>query len=102
MLPTAANAGFYAEIVAEGDPATAGGRPARGSCSSACRRRGQDIAEVVDRAQAEVYDVTERRTSEGPSPARGALQPTMDELDSIASRGGISLACRRVSPTRLS
>src|SRR5690606_4735519 len=52
---------------------------------------GQDIAEVVDRAQAEVYEVTERRTSEDFLPLEDLLQPTMDEIDSIASRGGISL-----------
>ena len=51
---------------------------------------GQDVAEVVDRAQAEVYEVTERRTAEDFIQLEELLQPTMDEIDSIASRGGMS------------
>ena len=47
-------------------------------------------AEVVDRAQAEVYEVTERRAAEDYVALEELLQPTMDEIDSIASRGGIS------------
>lgn len=49
------------------------------------------MAEVVDRAQAEIFEVTERRTTEDFVPLTELLQPTMDEIDSIASRGGISL-----------
>ena len=52
---------------------------------------GADVAEVVDRAQAEIYEVTERRTSEDFVALEELLQPTMDEIDAIASRGGISL-----------
>ena len=52
---------------------------------------GADVNEVVDRAQAEIYDVTERRsTSEDFVPLEQLLQPTMDEIDAIASSGGIS------------
>ncbi|SHS88805.1 replicative DNA helicase [Mycobacteroides abscessus subsp. abscessus] len=51
---------------------------------------GADVAEVVDRAQAEVYDVTDRRMSEDYVPLEELLQPTMDEIDAIASAGGIS------------
>ena len=51
---------------------------------------GADVAEVVDRAQAEIYDVTERRTAEDFVPLEQLLQPTMDEIDAIASQGGIS------------
>ena len=86
------NAGFYAEIVAEKAIlrrlVEAGTRIVQFGYAGG---EGQDIAEVVDRAQAEVYDVTERRTSEDYLPLEELLQPTMDELDSIASRGGISL-----------
>jgi replicative DNA helicase len=48
------------------------------------------VAEVVDRAQAEIYDVTDRRLSEDFVPLEDLLQPTMDEIDAIASSGGIS------------
>ena len=91
-VPTAANAGYYAEIVAEKALlrrlVEAGTRIVQYGYSGA---DGQDVAEVVDRAQAEVYDVTERRTAEDYVPLEELLQPTMDEIDSIASRGGLSL-----------
>ncbi|MFI6871174.1 replicative DNA helicase [Nocardia sp. NPDC050406] len=91
-VPTAANAGYYAEIVAEKAIlrrlVEAGTRIVQYGYAGA---DGQDVAEVVDRAQAELYDVTERRSSEDFMPLEEILQPTMDELDSIASRGGISL-----------
>ncbi len=45
---------------------------------------------MVDRAQAEIYDVTERRASEDFVALEDLLQPTMDEIDAIASQGGIS------------
>ncbi|NNH74517.1 replicative DNA helicase [Nocardia uniformis] len=91
-VPTAANAGYYAEIVAEKAIlrrlVEAGTRIVQYGYAGA---DGQDVAEVVDRAQAELYDVTERRASEDFLPLEDLLQPTMDEIDSIASRGGISL-----------
>ncbi|MFC9994320.1 replicative DNA helicase [Nocardia sp. NPDC127526] len=91
-VPTAANAGYYAEIVAEKAIlrrlVEAGTRIVQYGYAGA---DGQDVAEVVDRAQAELYDVTERRSSEDFMPLEELLQPTMDEIDSIASRGGISL-----------
>lgn len=51
---------------------------------------GADVAEIVDRAQAEIYEVAERRTSEDFVPLEDLLQPTMDEIDAIASHGGIA------------
>ena len=51
---------------------------------------GADVAEIVDRAQAEIYDVTEGRTSEDFVALEDLLQPTMDEIDAIASQGGIA------------
>ena len=49
-----------------------------------------DVAEVVDRAQAEIYDVTEGRMSEDFVQLEDLLQPTMDEIDAIASNGGLA------------
>ena len=91
-VPTAANAGYYAEIVAEKALlrrlVEAGTRIVQYGYAGA---EGADVNEVVDRAQAEIYDVTERRsTSEDFVPLEQLLQPTMDEIDSIASSGGLS------------
>ncbi len=91
-VPTAANASYYAEIVAEKSVlrrlVEAGTRIVQYGYAGA---DGQDVAEVVDRAQAEIYEVTERRSSDDFMPLEELLQPTMDEIDSIASRGGMSL-----------
>ncbi|WP_078325708.1 replicative DNA helicase [Mycobacteroides salmoniphilum] len=90
-VPTAANAGYYAGIVAEKALlrrlVEAGTRVVQFGYAGA---EGADVAEVVDRAQAEVYDVTDRRMSEDYVPLEELLQPTMDEIDAIASAGGMS------------
>ncbi|MFA4081442.1 Replicative DNA helicase [Mycobacteroides salmoniphilum] len=90
-VPTAANAGYYAGIVAEKALlrrlVEAGTRVVQYGYAGA---EGADVAEVVDRAQAEVYDVTDRRMSEDYVPLEELLQPTMDEIDAIASAGGMS------------
>jgi replicative DNA helicase len=49
---------------------------------------GGEVDEIVDRAQAEIYEVTERRTSEDYVILEELLQPTMDEIDAIAMAGG--------------
>ena len=90
-VPTAANAGYYAGIVAEKALlrrlVEAGTRVVQYGYSGA---EGADVAEVVDRAQAEIYDVADRRLSEDFVPLEDLLQPTMDEIDAIASSGGIA------------
>ena len=62
-VPTAANAGFYAGIVAEKALlrrlVEAGTRVVQYGYAGA---EGADVTEIVDRAQAEIYDVTEGRT----------------------------------------
>jgi replicative DNA helicase len=92
-VPTAANAGYYAEIVAERAVlrrlVEAGTRIVQLGYSAA--GQGGSVDEVVDRAQAEVYDVTERRTSEDYVRLEQILQGTMDEIDAISSRGGASI-----------
>ena len=90
-VPTAANAGYYAGIVAEKALlrrlVEAGTRVVQYGYAGA---EGADVAEVVDRAQAEIYDVAERRMSDDFVPLEDLLQPTMDEIDAIASSGGLS------------
>jgi replicative DNA helicase len=91
-VPTAANASYYAEIVAEKAImrrlVEAGTRIVQYGYGGA---DGQDAAEVVDRAQAEIFDVTQRKRADEVVALEDLLQPTMDEIDSIASRGGVSL-----------
>src|ERR671928_344926 len=92
MTPTAANAGYYAAIVAEQAVlrrlVEAGTRVVQLGYGAAGGKG--DVDDIVDRAQQEIYDVTEKRMSEDYSRLEDVLQPTMDELDAIASRGGVS------------
>ena len=90
-VPTAANAGYYAGIVAEKALlrrlVEAGTRVVQYGYAGA---EGADVNEIVDRAQAEIYDVTERKTAEDFVALEALLQPTMDEIDAIASQGGMA------------
>ena len=90
-VPTAANAGYYAGIVAEKALlrrlVEAGTRVVQYGYAGA---EGADVAQVVDRAQSEIYNVTDGRTTEDFVPLEQLLQPTMDEIDAIASQGGIA------------
>ena len=90
-VPTAANAGYYADIVAEKALlrrlVEAGTRVVQYGYAGA---DGADVGEVVDRAQAEIYDVTEDRGSDDMVALEDLLQPTMDEIDAIQAGGGQS------------
>jgi replicative DNA helicase len=87
-VPTAANAGFYARIVQEQAVlrrlVEAGTRIVQLGYGAS----GSDVDDIVDRAQQSVYDVTERRSSEDYTLLEELMQPTMDELEAIGSRGG--------------
>ena len=85
-VPIAANAGWYAEIVRE--------KAVLRRLADASVRIGQmsfagegDVDEIVDRAQAEVYAVTDRRAAEDFKPLSELMQPTLDEMEAIESRG---------------
>jgi replicative DNA helicase len=88
-VPTAANAGFYAKIVAEQAVLR---RPGRGRHPhrAARLRRGRHRRRGRRRRprQQSIYDVTERRSSEDYTLLEELMQPTMDELEAIGSRGG--------------
>lgn len=86
-VPTAANAGYYAKIVRE--------RAILRRLIEAGTRIVQlgygsdgEIDDAVDRAQAEVYNVTENRTSEDYHPLSEVMPGALDELEAIGSRGG--------------
>ena len=88
-VPTAANAGYYAKIVAElailRRLVDAGTRIVQLGYSA----EGQEVDDIVDRAQQTIYDVTERRTSEDYTLLEELMQPTMDELEAIGGRAGL-------------
>jgi replicative DNA helicase len=86
-VPTAANAEYYAEIVHEravlrrlveaGTRITQMGYAADG-----------DVDEIVNSAQAEIYAVTEQRTSEDYLPLGDIMEGALDEIEAIGSRSG--------------
>ncbi|HZR53066.1 MAG TPA: replicative DNA helicase [Streptosporangiaceae bacterium] len=87
-VPTAANAGYYARIVRERAIlrrlVEAGTRIVQfGYAGDA------EADDLVDRAQAEVYAVTDRRTSEDYHSLSEIMPGALDEIEAIGSRGGM-------------
>ena len=87
-VPTAANAGYYARIVRERAILRRLVQAGTRIVQMGYATDGGDVDEVVDRAQAEVYEVTERRTSEDYLPLSAIMEGTVDEIEAIASHGG--------------
>ncbi|MFZ2501566.1 MAG: replicative DNA helicase [Nocardioides sp.] len=84
-VPIAANAGYYAEIIREKAVlrrlVEAGTRIVQLGYAG----EGQ-VDDVVDEAQAEVYQVTERRASEDYAPLSDIMESVLDEIDAIQNR----------------
>jgi replicative DNA helicase len=86
-VPTAANAGYYARIVRE--------RAILRRLVEAGTRIVQfgyagdgDADEMVDRAQAEVYAVTDRRIAEDYHPLSEIMPQALEEIEAIGAHGG--------------
>jgi replicative DNA helicase len=87
-VPTAANAGYYARIVRE--RAILRRLVEAGMRITQMGYQGDgEVDMIVDRAQAAVYDVTDRRTSEDYLALADIMPGTLEEIDAIASRGGV-------------
>ncbi|MEZ0493824.1 replicative DNA helicase [Kineococcus sp. TBRC 1896] len=86
-VPTAANAAFYARIVAERAVlrrlVEAGTRIVQMGYGS----DGMDVEAVVNSAQAEVYAVTEKRTKEDYAVLGDVIEGTIDEIEASSHRG---------------
>ena len=88
MVPTAANAGFYAEIVVERATlrrlVEAGTRIVQLGYAA----DGGEVDEVINEAQAQVYAVTERGTSEDFVPLGEVIDETLNTIEATQNRGG--------------
>ncbi|GHF69730.1 replicative DNA helicase [Streptomyces thermodiastaticus] len=86
-VPTAANAAYYAEIVHDRAVlrrlVEAGTRITQMGYAA-----DDDVDEIVNRAQAEIYAVTEQRTSEDYLPLGDIMEGALDEIEAIGSRSG--------------
>jgi replicative DNA helicase len=86
-VPTAANAGYYARIVRERALlrrlVEAGTRIVQMGYAG-----DSDADDLVDRAQAEVYAVTDRRIAEDYHSLSEIMPGALDEIEAIGSRGG--------------
>ena len=86
-VPTAANAAYYAEIVR--DTAVRRRLVEAGTRIAQVAYAGEgDVDMMVDRAQAEVFDVTSLRTAEDYAPLADIMDGAVAEIEGIASRGG--------------
>lgn len=86
QTPTAANVDYYANIVREKAIlrrlVEAGTRIAQIGYAGA-----GEIEEIVDRAETEIYDVTQRRTTEDYKDLETLMPLAFDEIEAVASRG---------------
>jgi replicative DNA helicase len=86
-VPTAANAGYYARIVRE--RAILRRLVEVGTRIAQLGYAGDgDADDLVDRAEAEIYGVTDRRVSEDYLPLAEIMPGALDEIEAIGSRGG--------------
>ncbi len=90
-VPTAANARYYAEIVAEKAVlrrlVEAGTRVVQLGYEGT---EGAEVDAVVDLAQQAVFSVAQEKETEDYAVLADIIQPTMDELDQIATTGGLA------------
>ena len=86
-VPTAANAGYYARIVRE--RAILRRLVEVGTRIVQLGYAGDgDADDLVDRAESEIYGVTDRRISEDYLPLAEIMPGALDEIEAIGSRGG--------------
>ncbi len=86
-VPTAANAGFYSRIVRDRAILRRLVEAGTKIVQLGYATTGGDVDDLVNAAQAEVYAVTERRSSEDYLPIGQIIEPTVDEIEAAGHRG---------------
>ncbi|MDX1689657.1 MAG: replicative DNA helicase [Acidimicrobiia bacterium] len=85
-VPTTSNVGYYADIVDE----TAARRrlmKASSQVNTLALQTERPIAEVLDSAEAEIFKVAEKKVGDGLQPLGPILQPTLEKIEELGSRG---------------
>ncbi len=86
-VPIATNASFYADIVRE--KAILRRLVDAGTRIAQMGYAGEgNVDDTVDRAQQEVYSVTEKRSSEDYAPLSAIMEATLDEIEAISAHDG--------------
>lgn len=90
IVPTAANARYYAEIVAEKSLL----RSLIQACTSViqqCYEAGEEVAALLDEAEKSILQVAQQRRNEGFSHVKPLILEVIDKLDMLAKhKGGVT------------
>ncbi|GAA2125500.1 replicative DNA helicase [Actinomadura napierensis] len=92
-VPTAANAGYYAKIVHERSVLRRLVETGTRIVQMGYAADGADADEVLDRAQAEVFAIAEKRVGEDYVALSEIMPGALDEIEAIGSRGGQMVGC---------
>lgn len=90
FVPTAANVDYYAKIVAE----KAVIRRLIGAATeiaASAYRGSDDLDDLLDKAEQEIFQVAQRRTRQGYVALKDVLVETLERLEHVASHGGETL-----------
>ncbi|MBX6766901.1 MAG: hypothetical protein IRY90_07095, partial [Actinomadura rubrobrunea] len=87
-VPTAANAGYYAKIVRERSLLRKLVETGTRIVQMGYAADGADADEILDRAQAEIFAIADKRSGEDYAPLSEIMPATLDEIEAIGSRGG--------------
>ena len=86
-VSVAANAAYYADIVREKAVLRRLVEASIKIAQMGYQATG-DVADIVDAAQQTIYEVSEGKTAEDYKPLSVLIEPTIDEMEAIESRGG--------------
>ncbi len=86
-VAVAANAGYYAEIVRDKAILRRLVQASIKIAQLGYSAEG-DVDDIVDEAQATMFQIAERRTTEDYKPLEQLIEPTMDEMELIEAQGG--------------
>ncbi|MFS2295388.1 MAG: replicative DNA helicase, partial [Actinomadura sp.] len=92
-VPTAANAGYYARIVHERAILRRLVEVGTRIVQMGYAADGADADEILDRAQAEVFAIAEKRATDDYLPLSEIMPGALDEIEAIGSRGGQMVGC---------
>lgn len=93
LVPTAANAGYYAKIVHERSILRRLVETGTRIVQMGYAADGADADDVLDRAQAEVFAIAEKRAGEDYVALSEIMPGALDEIEAIGSRGGQMVGC---------